>query len=260
LLQELRELLRYREAIRTLVRRDLIVRYSNSLLGVLWSLLSPLLMMAVFTVLFTFFMPSGIEKYPVYILAGLLPWQFFTGSLLGAMHAVVGNSQLIGRVYFPRDILPISAALSNLINFLLALALLLSLALAYRIPLGVPLLALPLIILLQFVLNIGLGLFLSALNVYFRDTQQVTDVLILIGFFATPIVYPIELIQNPALRSWLTAANPMAALIVAYREILYLGRLPALPPLLVTTAEALLCLAAGYWFFHKASPSFVEEL
>src|SRR5687768_1051900 len=108
LIDKIRQLIRYREAVGMLVRRDLTVRYSNSALGVLWSLFTPLLMMLVFTIVFTFFMPSQIEKYPVYILAGLLPWNFFTACLIGATVSIVQNGPLISRVYFPREILPIS--------------------------------------------------------------------------------------------------------------------------------------------------------
>jgi ABC-type polysaccharide/polyol phosphate export permease len=256
----IRHLIRYREAVRTLVVRDLTVRYSNSLLGVLWSLLHPLLMMAVFTVLFTFFWPSGIDKYPIYILAGLLPWNFFSGATLGAVASIVNNAPLISRVYFPRDILPISTVLSNLVNFLLALLLLLGLALVYRIPLGASLVFLPVVIFIQCLFSLGLGLFLSALNVHFRDTQQIMEVLILAWFFLTPVLYPIDLIQNLDLRLALKVANPIASLVVAYRDILYAGRMPELTSLLITTAEVLGLLVFGYWFFHKTSPSFAEEL
>ena len=256
----IRQLIRYREAIWTLVVRDLKVRYSNSVLGVLWSLFSPLLMMLVFTVVFTFFMPSQIGKYPVYILAGLLPWNFFTGSIIGAMVSIVQNGPLISRVYFPRDILPIAVVLSNLVNFLLALTLLFALMLLYRVPIGFSLLGLPLVILVQCFFNLGVGLFLAALNVHFRDTQAIMDVLILAWFFVTPIIYPIDLIQNPTLRLLVQIVNPMAALVVSYREVLYAGQWPDPRLLLMTSTEVLILLGLGYWFFHKNSPSFVEQL
>jgi lipopolysaccharide transport system permease protein len=260
LIEQFRQLVRYREAIRTLVLRDLTVRYSNSVLGVLWSLLSPLLIMLVFTVVFTFFIPSQIEKYPVYILAGLLPWNFLTGSIAGSVVSIVHNGPLISRVYFPRDILPIAVVLANLVNFLMALGLLFGLMVIYRVPVGLALLALPMVILIQCGFNLGLGLFLAALNVHFRDTQAIVEVLTLGWLFLTPIIYPIELIQNATVRLALQLLNPMAALVVSYRAILYSNRLPDARLLLITTAEVLLLLAFGYWFFHKNSPSFVEEL
>jgi ABC-type polysaccharide/polyol phosphate export permease len=260
MIEPFRQLIRYREAIRMLVARDLTVRYSNSVLGVLWSLLNPLLMMLVFTLVFTFLMPSQIEKYPVYILAGLLPWTFLTGSIASATASIVHNGPLISRVYFPRDILPIAAILAHLVNFLLALALLFTIMFVYGVSLEASLAFLPVLILIQCLFSLGVGLFLAALNVHFRDTQATVEVLTLAWFFATPIIYPIDLIRNAELRWVVQVLNPMASLIVHYRAILYAGRWPDFSIVLITTVEAVLVLALGYWFFHKASPSFVEEL
>lgn len=260
LIEQVRQLIRYREAIRTLVVRDLKVRYSNSVLGVIWSLLSPLLMMLVLSLVFTFLVPSGIARYPVHVLVALLPWTFFSGATLGAVNSVVANGPLISRVYFPREILPVSSVLSNLVNFLLALLLLFVIVLVSRIPLGLSLLFLPVVILIQCLFSVGLGLFLSALNVFFRDTQQIMDVLMLAWFFLTPIIYPIDLISNQALRWSILIVNPMASLVVSYRDILYAGGMPDLSLLGITTFECIALLALGYWFFAKHSPNFVEEL
>jgi ABC-type polysaccharide/polyol phosphate export permease len=227
---------------------------------VLWSLLNPLLMMLVFTVVFTFFMPSQIDKYPVYILAGLLPWNFLSTSMMGATTSIVHNGPLISRVHFPRDILPISVVLTSLINFLLALLPLFALILFYRVPVSLSLVSLPGVILVQCAFNLGLGLFFAALNVRFRDTQAIVEVLTLAWFFMTPIIYPLDLIRHAPLRFLVQVANPMASLVVNYRAILYSGRLPDIQLLLITTTEALALLAFGYWFFHKSSPSFVEDL
>ncbi len=260
MLERLRDLLRYPDAVRTLVIRDLKVRYSNSVLGFFWSLLSPLLMMAVFTLIFAFLVPGSIDKYPVYILAGLLPWNFFSGATMGAVGSIVANGHLISRVYFPREILPLSIVLSNLVNFLLALGVLFALALLYQVPLGGSLLFLPFVILIQTLFSMGLGLFLSALNVLFRDTQQIMEVLLLAWFFLTPILYPLERLPGAALQQAWLAVNPMASLVVGYRTILYAGGMPDWRALGVTTLESAALLALGYWFFSKSSPNFVEEL
>ena len=251
---------RYREAIRTLVVRDLKVRYSNSFLGVLWSLFNPLLITVVYTLVFTFIFPATIEKFPVFFLAGLLPWNFFVWATLGCTGAIVGNGHLISRVYFPRDILPLSIVLSNLVYFLLALAVLLGLTATYRTPLSAAFFFLPVVVLIQCILSLGTGLFLAALNVHFRDTQQVVEVLIQALFFLTPIIYPLEFVQSTPVRLAIQLINPMASLIVSYRDVIYAASLPNLSLLAITTAEALLLLAFGYWFFHKNSPSFVEQL
>jgi lipopolysaccharide transport system permease protein len=260
MLRPLSQLLHYREAIRMLVVRDLRVRYSNSALGILWSLLNPLLMMLVFTLVFTFFMPSQIEKYPLYILTGLLPWNFFTASLVGSVVSILQNGPLVSRVYFPREILPLSVVIANLINFLLALILLLVIMLASGVWPGASLLLLPGIILIQVLFTLGLGLFLAALNVQLRDTQAMVDVLTLAWFFVTPIIYPLNVIRNPSLQLLLQVLNPMASLVVSYRTILYAGQMPDFGIILITFIEVALLLVLGYWFFHRASPAFAEEL
>lgn len=260
MLTHLRQLVRYREAIRTMVARDLTVRYSNSALGVLWSLFNPLLMTAVYTLVFTFLFRNSIAHFPIFFLAGLLPWNFFVGATLGSVGSIAGNGHLISRVYFPRDILPLAVVLANLVNFLLAFIILFALALVYRLPLNLSLFALPVVILLQCGFCFGLGLFLAALNVHFRDTQQVVEVLVQAWFFVTPIIYPIEFIKTVELRVIVEALNPMAALIGGYRAILYAGQFPDWRVLEVTALEVLVLLVFGYWFFHKNSANFVEQL
>lgn len=256
----IRQLFHYREAIRTLVARDLTVRYSGSMLGFFWGLLNPLLMTAVYTAVFGFFFNNQIAHFPVFVLCGLLPWSFFQGAVLGAGTSITGNGHLISRVFFPRDILPIAVVLANLVNFVLALGVLILLVFLYQIPLSWSWLLLPIIIALQTLFVIGLGLALATLNVYFRDTQQIIEVVLQALFFLTPIFYSIDSVGRPMLRWGLLALNPIAALIVAYRDILYGGHWPDLNVLAITTLEIVALLSFGYWFFHRHSAGFVEEL
>jgi ABC-type polysaccharide/polyol phosphate export permease len=257
---QLREVYRYRQAVRHLVERDLKVRYSNSLLGIVWSLFSPLLMTLVYYLVFTYLVPSGIAKFPVFILSGLLPWTFFTASLVGTTLSISTNGHLINRVYFPREVLPLSSLLANGVNFLIALALLFGFIAVFQIPVGWSLLWLPVIVLIQTVFTLGLGLLLSALNVFFRDTQQLVEVGTLAWFFLTPIIYSIELIHNQALRTLVEVLNPMAGLVVAYRHILYSGDSPQLGLLAVTALEAALAGLVGAYIFRRLSPTFAEEV
>jgi ABC-type polysaccharide/polyol phosphate export permease len=260
-LSQFRQLYDYREAIRNFVARDLKVRYSNSALGVVWSLFNPLLTTLVFTLVFTYFLPNpGIEQYPVFFLAGLLPWNFFSLSMIGAVNAVTGNGHLITRVYFPRAILPVSTVLANAVHFFIALAPFFALALLYRIPLGPSLLWLPVIALAQMILSLGIGLGLSALNVFFRDLQQVVEIVILPWLFLTPVFYPPEFIADPTARLWLLALNPMAGLVTHYRQVLYVGAGPDLALLGVTALEGVLALAVGALIFYRLSPAFAEEI
>ena len=257
---QIRQILRYRHAIRNIAVRDLKVRYSNSALGIVWSFFNPLLMTLVYTIVFTFMLrDSGIPKYPVFILTGLLPWNFFNLATLGAISVVTANGHLIGRLYFPREILPIAVVMSNAVNFLIALILLFVFIVIYQVPLTVNVLWLPLIVIVQIILCLGIGLFLSAVHVFFRDTQQITEVLLLAWFFLTPILYSIERIR-PVTRPFVLLLNPLAALILSYREILYAGAPPDLRVLATTAVEALLALMVGFAVFRRLSHAFADEL
>lgn len=260
MLAQYRDIFKYREALRHMVARDLKVRYSHSALGVVWGLFSPLLMTLVYYVVFTYLARNRIEAYPVFIMAGLLPWQFFTTTVVTTTGAITSNAQLINRVYFPREVLPIANLLSNATNFLLALVMLFGFILLFRVQLNLTLAWLPVLIVIQAALTLGIGLFLSAVNVFFRDTQQIVDILMLAWFFLTPIIYPLESITNATLRLVVQVVNPMAGLVVAYRSILYSGENPNLLVLAAITAEALVLLAFGSYIFRRLSPIFAEEV
>jgi len=174
------ELIEYRELM---VVRDLKVRYKNSVLGILWSLLNPLLMMTVFTVVFTVMMPSNIPDFPVFVLCGLLPWNFFSASMTAATGSIVENAPLVKKVYFPREVLPLSVVLSNLVNFLIALIVLFAMIMVFRVRLTAWVLLLPLIILIQVMFTAGMAFFLSTLNVFYRDTKIIVEVLMMAWFF-----------------------------------------------------------------------------
>jgi lipopolysaccharide transport system permease protein len=250
----------YREALRLLVLRELQVRYSNSLLGVVWSLLNPLVMTAIFSIVFAVLMPQPVPAYPVFFLAALLPWNFFAQSLTASTLAIVVSGTLINRVYFPREILPISVVLANGVNFVIALVPLFALVVLFQVPLRPALIWLPVLVLIQTVLSIGLGLGLSALNTVFRDVQQIVDVAVLPLFFATPVVYSLDAIRDPALRELLVLVNPMAALVSAYRTVVHGGSTPDLGQVAVTALTAALVLIVGWLLFRRLSPSFADEL
>lgn len=256
----LTEIVQYREAARLLTLRELQVRYSNSALGVVWSLFHPLIMTLFFSLAFTILMPSNIPRYPVFFLAALLPWNFFTLSVAGSTTVVTSSSHLVNRVYFPREILPLATVSANAVNFVVALVPLTLVMLAFQTPFTAALVWLPVLIAVEFALCLGLGLGLAALNVYFRDLQQVVEVLMLPLFFLTPIVYSSELIANPALRQLVQVVNPMASLVGLYRQVVYFGQAPDLGALAVTTGEALAAMLIGLAIFRRASPHFVDEL
>lgn len=271
LVQHAHHLWQYHDLIRNLVIRDLKVRYKNSVLGVLWSLMNPLLMMMVFTVVFTVMAPvrsASVQNFPVFMLCGLLPWNFFTASVMGSTVSIVVNAPLLKKVYFPREVLPISMVLANLVNFLIALLVLFAMILLFHLPLTIWLLYLPLIILIQLIFTLGIGFFLATVNVFYRDTQQIMDVLMLAWFFVTPIFYPIDILPRSyqlfgfSLDVWRLAyiLNPMASLIANYRVILYTGAPPALDFLIRTAVTAGVVFLVGWFVFNRYSWRFAEEL
>ncbi len=267
--RRLRELWTYRELIRNLVARDLKVRYRNSILGIVWSWANPLLMMLVFTVVFNFlFVRTDLPHYHVFLLCALLPWQFFSQAVTEATNSIVGNAHLIKKVYFPREILPISIILSNLVNFVIALPVFFGLALVSGARISPWALLLPIPIMVEALFALGICLILSTVNVFYRDTRIILSVVMQAWFFLTPVFYPITQIgqQRTILgvtfdaQLWLRRLNPMASVIASYRDLLYWGTYTGLDFLLRTAITSLMVLVIGYLIFLRYSPRFGEEV
>lgn len=263
------ELARYRDLLYYMVVRDLKGRYKSSVLGFVWSLLNPFLMMLVFTVIFTLIMPNNqIRAYPVFLLCGLMPWNYFTAGVMSSVGSVIGNSNLVKKVYFPREILPISAVLAQLVNFLLSLLIVFLLLLVFRIPLSPQLWLLPVVIIIQTCFVVGISLFLSAVNVYYRDTAMILDVVLMAWFFLTPVFYPIDVLPKTYeafgvildIHRLMNILNPMASIVNTYRDILYLGTYTMGDFFLRTAVTSIVVLLAGYWVFNRLSGNFGEEL
>ncbi len=268
MLKAIKELWQFRELIYNLIVRDLKVRYKNSLLGVLWSWLNPLLMMLVFTFVFNVMQRSPMRDFHIFVLSGLLPWNYFSGAVMGGLFSVSGNAHLIKKVYFPREILPIATVLSGLVNFIISLPVLFLLAALSGVQLSAWVLLLPLPILVQTCFTVGIVLFLSTLEVFYRDTHMVMDVGILAWFFLTPIWYSVQQVADAATvlgvqfspRRLLFWLNPMASIINTYQDLVYYGRLTTWDFLARTAVTALLVLVLGYAFFLRFRGRFGEEL
>ena len=264
-----RELWRYRELIRNLLSSNLKSRYKNSALGFVWSLLNPLGMMLVFTIVFGFLMPDvRVENYPLFVLTGLLPWNFFQASINAGMYSVVGSSNLVKKVYFPREVLPIATVLSQLVNFLLAFAVLFVALVVFQASFSPWLWTLPFVILIQTVFSTGVVLVLSTLNVFYRDTAMIMEVVMLAWFFLTPVVYSVALLPETIsvgsftvpLQRMVYILNPVASLIAIYRDLLYWGYRTDIDFFVRTALTAIAVFAFGYWFFLRYSDQFGEEL
>lgn len=254
------ELVRYRELVLNLVVRDLKLRYRSSVLGFVWCLLNPLLMMAVFTVVFTVMLPNnGIERYPIFILVGILAWQLHQTAVMGAINSVVGNAHLVQKVYFPREVLPISVVLSNTVNFLLALLVIFPIIFIEGGTITGTLVYLPIVVLNQVIFTLGVALILSAINVFYRDTGIIMETVITAWFFLTPILYRIEDVL-PAYARAMYILNPPASFVASYRDILYHGGMTNPDFFLRTLATSVVVLVVGYIFFRSSSRHFSEVL
>lgn len=217
----LRDLWHYRDLLYILTERDIKVRYKQTLLGAVWVIIQPLFSVIVFSIIFGRFaeMPSDGIPYPLFAFAGLLPWGFFSAAVTKSGNSLVANSNLITKVYFPRKIIPISAVLSGLLDFFIASILLVILMIYFSVGVSVNLLMFPILVLLTALLATGLGMFLSGLNVKYRDVGQALPFLIQIGFFISPIIYPVSIF--PAKWQWIIALNPITGLIEGFRSTFF---------------------------------------
>ena len=260
-----RELFTYGDLLRNLVVRDLKVRYRGSVLGFGWSLLNPLLMMGVFTLVFQVLANiDPIERYPFFLLAALVPWLFTQHAITSAMRSVTSNAQLIKKVYFPRELLPISAILASFINFILAYAVFWLVAIPFGVGTSIAMALIPLNMLLHLVFVLGLGLLLASVNVFLRDTEHIVEVGLLAWFFLTPIFYAMSIVPNAMflgldIHRWVFTLNPMATLVTNYRYAFMWGFFP-IRHTLVTGVIAIGLLGVGLWLFRRLSARFAEEL
>lgn len=245
-----------------LVVRDLKTRYRSSVLGVAWSFLQPLGMMIVITFAFSVInrAPPTIERYSVFVLSGLLAWNFFSAAVTGGAGSVVANAALVKKVYFPRLILPVSVVISSMINFLLALPVWISVAILAGHPIHVTLLLLPFVIAVQVIFSVGVSFVLSTLNVFYRDTQFILELAMLALFFLTPIWYDIDSVPQREVGLWVRRLNPMASLVNIYQDLMYWGRPTDMDFVLRTVATGVAVLVMGYLIFRRFSPRFGEEL
>jgi len=256
----LRDLWRYRELLFFLAWRDVKVRYKQTLLGAAWAVLQPFLTMVVFSIFFGQLaeLPSDDLPYPLFTYAGLLPWQLFAYALTESSNSLVNNQRLIAKVYFPRLVVPISAALPGLVDFAISFLVLLGMMLFYGTPLTARILFLPFLILLTLVSALALGLWLAALNVQYRDVRYIIPFIVQLGFFLTPIAYSASLV--PASLQPLYALNPMVGVVTGFRWALLGSEAPAGMLILVSTVVALLLLAGGLLFFRHMEDTFADLL
>lgn len=254
---DLKQLWLYRELLHFLVWRDIKIRYKQTLLGSSWAIIQPLFAMLLFTLIFGMLarMPSDNVPYPLFAYAGLLPWTFFANALTNSGNSLVGNSTLITKVYFPRLIIPSAAVLAGLLDFLIASVLLIPLLIYYRVAPTWNLLLLPLFMCLATLLALGVGMWLAALNVKYRDVRYALPFLVQLWLFASPVIYPISLV--PERWRWVAALNPMTGIIEGFRVSLLGGKFDA-SMILIATGLTIVVLIISFLAFQRVEDSFAD--
>jgi len=257
---DLKAVWQYRELGYFLVKRDISVRYKQTLLGGLWAIMQPTMTMVVFSIFLGKMagIPSDGIPYPVFVYAGLLPWTYFSGALLAASESMVGSANLVTKVYFPRIIVPASAVLVGLADLLIASTVLAGLMLYYGITPGPAALLVPALVAFTVLCAAGAGFWLSALNVEYRDIRYTVPFLIQLWMFSSPVIYPSGIV--PEKYQWLFALNPMAGLLKAFRAAL-LGNQPLdWGSLGVSAAVTVLLLVSGLFYFRRMERSFADVI
>jgi ABC-type polysaccharide/polyol phosphate export permease len=263
LFSSLSNLFRYRGLIWSLVARDLKARYRGSVLGFFWTFVNPLLLLLVYSFVFTTIMPNnvpGVQPYALFMFCGILPWTWFSSSLSEAAGSLISGGNLIKKVLFPAEILPLVRVLANMVNYLLGLLILIPCLIYYhRLHLSFNLLWFPVAVVVQLVFTGALALILASLTVHFRDIRDLLANILMLWFFATPIIYP-WFQENVRRFKFLFDVNPFTHIVISYQEILFFGPVGHWKWLLALGAGSVLLFIAAYWLFDRLRDSFAEAV
>ena len=257
-MQLARNLYNYRELLKSNVKKEIRGKYKGSFLGVLWSFINPLLQVAVYAIVFPYIMRVQTDNYLIYLIIGIIPWTFFTTVINQGMITVRINAGIIKKVYFPREILPISVAVSGLINFLISCIIILLFCIFGGVGISWHLILLPFIAIIQFVLTLGIVFALSAINVYIKDTEYLIAFVLNMLFYATPILYETTLF--PESIRFILYLNPMTQVVEAYRNIFLYHQLPDLGGFIYLVIISFILLGVGILIFRKLEKGFAEEV
>lgn len=259
MIQKFNELYEYRTMISSLVKRDLRGRYKGSALGFAWTFLNPLLQLCVYTMVFSVIMRATIEQYYLFLFVALIPWIFFSASLTGGASCILAQKDLVKKIYFPREVVPISHVTSQFVNMLLSFVVVFVVlivsghginlkAIVYLVP----------VLVVEYVLALGIAMLASAVTVFLRDLEHVLGIVAMAWQFLSPVMYSID--QVPEKLQKVFMLNPMSSIIIAYRDILYYKQAPQLSTLILATVLGLILLIVGWLVFGRLSKKFAEEL
>ncbi len=254
-----RELYNYRQMIFSLVKRDLRGRYKGSVFGFLWTFLNPLLQLVVYTFVFSFLLKSEIENYYLFLFVALIPWLFFSTAITGGSGSVLHQSGMVTKIYFPREVLPISHVTSAFINMLYSFIVVFIVIIIARVPVSpVALLYLPIVMIVEYFLALGITMLVSAITVYFRDLEFILSIFMMAWQYLTPVMYSVDIVPENLMKIFML--NPMTPITIAYRDILYYAKAPDLSTLLLAVGMSAVFMIIGFWAFGKLKKRFAEEM
>jgi lipopolysaccharide transport system permease protein len=249
----------YRELLYQMTRRDLLLRYKQALMGFGWAIFMPLVNTAVFSVIFTRVAPLQMDMpYPLFAFCGLLAWNFSASSMRFAVTSLTPNASLVTKVYFPREIFPLSAVLVSLVDFAIGSLVLIALMIYYQVAPTAAIAALPWVLAVHFMFTLAVAMTLAMANLFYRDVKYLFELIVTVWMFMSAVLYPVDRVGG--LTGQLMAINPMTPILEAYRDVLLRGRTPDPYSFAITTAIAALCLVVAWLIFHRAEYEFAESV
>lgn len=257
-MKQIKELYEYREMIASLVKKDLRGRYKGSVLGFLWTFINPLLQLLVFTLVFSIIMRAGYEQYYLFLFVALVPWMFFASSVQDGSTSILREKDMVKKIYFPREVLPIATVTSGFVNMLLTFIVIFAvLIISGRGINPVALLCLPIVMIVQYILCLGAALIVASLTVYLRDLQYILGILIMALQYMTPVMYGSDMVPDWAMPIF--NMNPLTPVIEIYRDILYYKQIPQLSSLMLALGVGLIAVVLGEFLFTKLQKGFAEN-
>jgi ABC-type polysaccharide/polyol phosphate export permease len=253
-----KDLYHYRELLKTSIKKEIRGKYKGSFLGVLWSFVNPLLMVLVYAIVFPYILRVQEENYLIFLIVAIIPWNFFTTVISQGTTTVLHNANIIKKVYFPREILPISVVTSGTINFLISCIIILIFVIFSGIGISWHVILLPIILIIQYMFSLGIIFITSAIDIYIRDAEYIINFLIMMMFYGTPILYSTSMF--PEKFRWILELNPMTHIIGAYRSIFYYHQMPNINGLLTVAIFSFVLMLFGYRIFKRLEKGFAEEV
>ena len=255
-----KNLYKYRELLKTNVKKEIRGKYKGSFLGIFWSFINPLLQVVVYAIVFPYLLRGSTDNYLVYIITGLIPWTFFLTMISQGTTIIKANAGIIKKVYFPREILPISVVASGLVNFLISCIIILAFCLIFKDGITWHIIFLPIITLIETIFILGLVFILSAINVYVQDIEYIVQFILSMLFYGTPIVYELSILKDAGMLANLINLNPMTQIITGYRDIFLYHTIPDFKVLGLVLLFSIVLLIFGVFIFRKLEKKFAEEL